>query len=80
VILPALVAPTVKQQVAIVLARQRDPLLAADIQERIRADFPDRVPAITEVRAALRDGSEFVQPERYRWQFGRQAAPWRSSR
>jgi len=32
---------------------------------------------VTEIRAALRYGSEFTQPDRYRWQFGRAAGPWR---
>jgi hypothetical protein len=77
VILPAPDAPTVKQQVAIVLARQRDPLLAREIHEHIRAHFPDDlVPTVGEVRTVLSDDSEFVRPERYRWQFGRQAGPW----
>jgi hypothetical protein len=34
------------------------------------------VPTVAEIRSALKDSSEFVQPERYRWQFGRVAAPW----
>jgi hypothetical protein len=67
----------VKQQAAIVLARQGEPLLAKEVQERLLRHFPsERVPAVPEIRAALEDGPEFVQPERHRWQFGREAGPW----
>jgi predicted nucleic acid-binding protein len=70
-------APSVKQQVAIVLARQPEPLLAKEIQQRIERLFPvDFVPTVSEVRAVLKNGSEFVAYQRYRWQFGREAAPW----
>ena len=34
-------------------------------------------PTISEVRAVLKGGSEFIEPERYRWQFGRRVGPWR---
>jgi hypothetical protein len=78
VILPAPEAPTVKQQVAIILARQRGPLLAGEIHEHIQAHFSDEiVPTLGEVRTVLSGGPEFVQPERRRWQFGQQAGPWR---
>ena len=78
ILLAALPDPDVKQQAAIVLARQDEPLLAREVQERLLRHFPsERVPMVTEIRAALKDGSEFVQPERYRWQFGRRAGPWR---
>lgn len=81
VLLPALEAPSIKQRVAIVLARQEQPLLAREIQELIAVHFdPELVPTVVEVRAVLRDGSEFVQPERYRWQFGREAGPWSGGR
>jgi hypothetical protein len=74
VILPAPVAPTLRQMVAITLARESEPLLAKEIQELIEWNFPDGVaPTVNEVRAVLQDGSEFYQPERYRWQFGREA-------
>lgn len=77
VMLPAPAQPSVKQQVAIVLARQRSPLLAREVQEHMLRDFPrELVPSVAEVRTALKDGSEFVQSERYRWQFGRQADAW----
>ena len=70
--------PDAKQQAAIVLARHDEPLLAREVQQRALRLFPgDRVPTVTELRAALRDGPEFVQPERYRWRFGREAGPWR---
>ena len=70
--------PTNKQQVAIVLARQDEPLLAREIQEKMLKSFPlEVVPTVGQVRAVLSEGSEFVQYERYRWQFGRRAGPWR---
>ena len=75
ILLAALSEPDVKQQAAIVLARRDEPLLAREVQQRLFPD--DRVPTVTEIRAALRDGPEFVQPERYRWQFGHEAGPWR---
>lgn len=78
ILLAALPEPDVKQQAAIVLARSDEPLLAREVQQRALRLFPgDRVPAVTELRTALRDGPEFVQPERYRWQFCREAGPWR---
>ncbi len=78
ILLAALPEPDVKQQAAIVLARHDEPLLAREVQQRLLRLFPDdRVPTVTEIRAALRDGPEFVQPDRYRWQFGREAGPWR---
>jgi hypothetical protein len=77
VMLTAPARPSIRQQVAIVLARQRTPLLAREIQAHMLGDFPrELVPSVAEVRAALKDGSEFVQPERYRWRFGRQAGAW----
>jgi hypothetical protein len=76
ILLAAPPEPDAKQQAAIVLARHDEPLLAREVQQR-RLFPDDRVPTVTEIRAALRDGPEFVQPERYRWQFGREAGPWR---
>ena len=74
VMLPAPAVPSVKQQAAIVLARQPDPLLAHEVQELMLTHFRrELVPTVAEVRAVLIDGSEFVQPRRYRWQLGRQA-------
>lgn len=69
--------PTPKQQVATILARNREPLLAKEVQGLIEVYFEDNVPTVTEVRNILCNGSEFFQPERYRWQLGRQAGPWR---
>lgn len=78
ILLAALPELDVKQQAAIVLARHDEPLLAREVQQLLLGLFPaDRVPAVTEIRTALRDGPEFVQPDRYRWQFGRQAGRWR---
>lgn len=77
--LPGPLEPTAKQQVAIVLARQREPLLAQEIQDKLRGNFSaELVPTLREIRTVLNQGSEFVQPERYRWQFGRRVGPWRS--
>jgi hypothetical protein len=78
VMLSASAQPSVKQQAAIILARQGVPLLAREVQEYMLTRFASElVPTIAEVRTALKDSSEFVQPERYRWQFGRVAGPWR---
>jgi hypothetical protein len=78
ILLAALPEPDVKQQAAIMLARRDEPLLAKEVQQRLLRFFPDdRVATVTKIRAALRDGSEFTQPDRYRWQFGRAAGPWR---
>ncbi|WP_329101607.1 hypothetical protein [Streptomyces sp. NBC_01439] len=68
--------PTIRQRVAITLARQNEPLLAAEVQELIQAHFRDGPGATTkEVRAVLEEGTEFVRVERYRWQLGREVAP-----
>ncbi|MGH3304723.1 MAG: hypothetical protein ACRDOK_24250, partial [Streptosporangiaceae bacterium] len=77
VILPATATPTLRQQVAIMLARQPEPVLPLDIQHLIAAHFPAAAPTLREIRGVLGHGSEFVRPERDRWQFGRLTAPWR---
>lgn len=78
VMLPTPPKASVKQQAAIVLARQPGPLLAREIQEHMLEHFPPgTVAPVPEIRSVLRDSPEFVSSERYRWQFGRQAAPWR---
>ncbi|WP_060880199.1 MULTISPECIES: PIN domain-containing protein [Streptomyces] len=76
VILAAPSWPTIRQQVAITLARQIEPLLAAEVHELIYGHFPDE-PAVgvQAVRAVLEEGSEFVRVQRYRWQLGREVAP-----
>jgi hypothetical protein len=62
---------SVKQQVAIILARQTEPLLAKEIHEQIELHFPpERIPTVTEVRTILRSNPEFVVYRRYRWSFG----------
>lgn len=78
ILLDALPDPDVKQQAATVLAtgmnhcsRRRSRSACSDTSRA------SAVPAVTEIRAALKDGSEFVRPERYRRQFGREAGPWR---
>ncbi|XHM66165.1 hypothetical protein ACE6JH_04885 [Streptomyces nigra] len=76
VILPPPLEPTLRQRVAIVLARQNEPLLAADVHDLIREWFPDALDTtIKEVRTVLEDGTEFVRVQRYRWQLGRAVAP-----
>lgn len=78
ILLAPLPEPDVKQQTAIVLARNGEPLLAREVQQRLLRIFPDdQVPMVTEIRAALRNAPEFTQPERYRWQLGRETGPWR---
>lgn len=79
VILAAPSRPTIRQQVAIALARQSQPLLAAEVHELIHGHFPDE-PAvgIHAVRAVLGEGSEFVRVQRYRWQLGCEVAPRQS--
>jgi hypothetical protein len=68
VMLPPPASPSVRQRVAIVVARQREPMLAREVQERLLAHFPrEPAPTVTEVRAVLKEGPEFVQAERYRW-------------
>ncbi|MFD9431456.1 hypothetical protein [Streptomyces sp. NPDC060002] len=76
VILAAPSRPTIRQQVAIVLARQAEPLLAAEVHELIDAHFPDEPAAdLQAVRIVLEEGSEFVRVQRYRWQLGREVGP-----
>jgi hypothetical protein len=67
--------PMPKQLVATVLARAQEPLLAAEVQDKIAATFNDDVvPMMVEVRQLLKESPEFTQPERYRWQLGYTAA------
>lgn len=76
VILTAPSRPTIRQQVAITLARQNEPLLAAEVYELIQAHFPDEPEvSLQVVRAVLEEGTEFVRVQRYRWQLGREVAP-----
>jgi hypothetical protein len=75
---PPLDEPTARQQVALVLARSPDALLAREVHELIAASFAARlVPSLPEIRTVLEEGSEFVRIERYRWQLGREAGAWR---
>ncbi|WP_327402362.1 hypothetical protein OG194_20990 [Streptomyces sp. NBC_01288] len=76
VILPAPTRPTIRQQVAITLARQNDPLLATEVHELLQEHFPDEpVVSVRDVRVALEEGTEFVRVQRYRWQLGREVGP-----
>ncbi|WP_328750563.1 PIN domain-containing protein [Streptomyces sp. NBC_00285] len=79
VILPAPSQPTLRQQVAIALARQPQPVLATEVRGLIYDHFPDE-PAVSVqvVRSVLEEGSEFVQVQRNRWQLGREVAPRQS--
>lgn len=69
--------PSVRQRVAIVLARSPKALLVREVHELVVDNFVcDQVASLPEVRSALTDGSEFVCVDRYRWQLGREAARW----
>ncbi|MEU9779648.1 hypothetical protein AB0H92_01430 [Streptomyces phaeochromogenes] len=75
-ILAAPSRPTIRQQVAIALARQPEPLLAAEVHELIYRHFPgEPAVGVQAVRTVLEEGSEFVRVQRYRWQLGREVAP-----
>ncbi|MEV7165730.1 hypothetical protein AB0N60_26820 [Streptomyces microflavus] len=74
--LPAVPTPTVRQQIAVVLARQTKPLLATEVHGLIYDYFPDEVAVgVQDVRTLLEEGSEFVRVQRYRWQLGREVTP-----
>ncbi|MDL2082129.1 hypothetical protein QNN03_37490 [Streptomyces sp. GXMU-J15] len=76
VVLGAPLQPTLRQRIAIVLARQNEPLLAAEVHDLIDARFPEAPDvSIKKVRGALEEGTEFVRVQRYRWQLGREVAP-----
>jgi len=76
VILPAPSPPTIRQQVAVTLARQSELLLAAEVHDLLQARFPDDpTVSIQAVRAVLEDGTEFVRVRHYRWQLGRELTP-----
>lgn len=68
--------PTLKQQIATVLARTREPLLAKEVQERIVRYFDCDLATVDKVRDVLRSGSEFTQPARHRWALGRIGGAW----
>jgi hypothetical protein len=68
--------PSARQMVAMVLARESEPQLAQEIHDRMSDLFDERaLPKVSEVREILRSGREFVQPERCRWQLGRESMP-----
>lgn len=76
VMLTPVPTPTVRQQIAVVLARQTKPLLATEVHGLICDYFPDEVAVgLQDVRTLLEEGSEFVRVQRYRWQLGREVAP-----
>lgn len=52
VMLPSPAAPSLKQQVAIVLARQQEPLLAREVQEQLLMHFAEPVPGLPDIRAS----------------------------
>ncbi len=67
--------PTPKQQIATVLARAPEPLLAADLHYELTRHF-DLVPTLDEMRSTLRTSPEFTNPARYRWALGRVSEAW----
>jgi predicted nucleic acid-binding protein len=76
VVLPAPSEPSVKQQVAIMLARHSEPLLATEIRDLVQQHFfANGVPSVTEIRTVLRSNPEFEPYRRYRWKLGRYLAP-----
>ena len=66
-------APTVEERCARLLARITGTLSAAELHEQLHRDTPHPVPAVAEVRAALRGHRAFVQVDRGRWQLGASA-------
>ena len=71
--------PTLKQQVATVLARTREPLLAREVHELIERHFDGPLPTADSVRAVLRTSPEFRQRGPYRWELGRIRDPRRDA-
>lgn len=68
--------PTLRQQLAYILARSDEPMLARDIRDQMAEhvnDFP--TPLIRELLATLTDGLEFVRVGPSRWQLGREVGP-----
>ncbi|MDQ6839719.1 MAG: hypothetical protein M3137_15680, partial [Actinomycetota bacterium] len=63
---------TLKRQIAVVLARTREPLLALEVVELVEQHF-DKIWSVAEVRGVLASSPEFTQPERHRWQLGRRS-------
>lgn len=61
-----------KQMIATVLARADEPMLAAEIHQAVTDHFVGAaLPTLKQVRQVLAEEPEFVQVQRYRWQFGR---------
>ncbi len=73
VVEPVTPAPT-KQMVATILARSREPLLAAEAREELPFRFASTV-SLGDIRAVLTSEPEFVQSGRSRWQLGRNYGP-----
>lgn len=73
--------PGLTQQVATVLARSRERLLASEIHEQIVVQHSGwEAPRVSDIRRVLHARSEFIGPVDYRWQLGRVAAPLRPGR
>lgn len=61
-VLPAPTQATIRQQVATCLARQAEPLLAAEIHDLVIRHLPKQsIVSIQDVRVVLQGGSEFVR-------------------
>lgn len=68
--------PTARQQVAYVLSRARNPILAGEIHQQISSQFgAAECPTIKEIREIITRGTEFIQAHPHRWQLGREIAP-----
>jgi hypothetical protein len=76
VILSPPVRPSLPQRVAIVASRQLNPLLAREIAQLVRSEFPEAdSQALCDIRTILETETEYVRVGRYRWQFGRYRGP-----
>jgi hypothetical protein len=75
--LPGVPSPTLKQQIAIALARATEPLLAREVRDRIEWHFQSdgQVPTVRGTREVLRSEPEFTAVQRYRWELGSAAGP-----
>jgi hypothetical protein len=72
-------APTLQsleQQLAAVLARSNEPMLAREVREHLLVStLEPNVPSVPTIRATLASSSLFTSPVRHRWQLGAYRAP-----
>jgi hypothetical protein len=68
---------SLEQQLAAVLARADEPLLAREVQERLLGDADADAPSVPTIRGTLVNSGLFTSPTRYRWQLGAYRAPRR---